>query len=91
MRAYTGPALVIAENDTEVRVNALLNSGRDGLRSAWGGVLTPTSDGLRRLLNLTTGRLRLSDGTEAEFLRPDTSDWVASQQLTIIGQGDAPF
>jgi hypothetical protein len=91
MSAYTGPARVIAEEDTEVRVNANLKSGRDGLRTSWGGVLTPTSDGLRRLLNLTTGRLRLSDGAEAEFLRPDTSDWVASQQLTIIGQGDAPF
>jgi len=43
------------------------------------------------LLNLTDGRLRLPDGTEAEFLRTDTSDWVSMKQLTIIGQDTPPF
>lgn len=43
------------------------------------------------MLNLAKGRLRLADGTEADFLRPDTSDWVSTQRLTIIGQGEAPF
>jgi hypothetical protein len=48
-------------------------------------------DGLARLLNLTDGRLRLPDGAEAEFLRTDTSDWVSTKQLTIIGQNSPPF
>ncbi len=90
MNAYNGQALVTVD-DMEVPVNANLSSYRDGLRPEWGGMLTPTPDGLPQLLNLTKGRLRLADGTEADFLRSDTSDWVSTQRLTIIGQGEAPF
>jgi hypothetical protein len=38
------------------------------------------------MLNLTAGKLQLPDGTEAEFLRPDTSDLVRTDRMKIIGQ-----
>ena len=91
MGAYNGQALIITDDETEVPVTAKLSSHRDGLRSRWGGTLTPASDALRQLANLTKGLLRLADGTEAEFLRPDTSDWVGTNQLKVMGQDEAPF
>lgn len=56
-----------------------------------GGTLTTAPDALREMLNLATGRLRLSGGKETEFLRADTSDWTRTGRLSIIGEGDAPF
>ena len=91
MSAYNGQALVVGGNGADVPVTASLTSYPDGLHASWGGTLTPMPDGLARLLNLTDGRLRLPDGTEAEFLRTDTSDWVSTKQLTIIGQNSPPF
>ena len=91
MIAYKGRAVVIAEGKNEVAVTANLRQHRNGLRTHWGGTLTPTPDGLQQVRNLTGGTLRLPDGREAQFLRPDTTDWVASNQLTIVGQLDAPF
>jgi hypothetical protein len=90
MSAYNGQAWVISEDGTDVPVTASLTSYPDGLRTSWGGTLTPASDGLARLLNLVEGRLQLPGGTEAEFLRRDTSDWVSTQRLTITGQ-DSPL
>jgi hypothetical protein len=91
MSAYNGRALVIANNGAGVPVTASLISYRDGLRVSWGGTLTPAQEGRSRLLNLTAGRLQLPDGTEAEFLRPDTSDWVSTNGMKIIGQDHPPF
>ena len=91
MSAYKGQAVAITEEDLKVRVTANLASHRDGLRTGWGGTLTPPPDGLQQWLNVTTGRLRLPSGAEAAFLRPDTSDWVAARQLAIIGQDEPPF
>jgi hypothetical protein len=75
----------------EVPVTANLRRYRTGLRTDWGGTLTPSSCGLQQLANLTEGRLRFPAGTEADFLRPDTSDWVMRRQLAILGQNDPPF
>lgn len=91
MSAYNGRAVIVAEGDADAAVTANLSRHRNGLRTGWGGTLTPTPDGLQQLLNLTEGTLRLPDGREAQFLRPDTSDWVTHRQLIIIGQGNAPF
>jgi len=91
MNAYNGQARIVGNNGTDVPVTANLTSYPDGLRTSWGGTLTPAPDGLPRLANLTEGRLQLPGGTEAEFLRPDTSDWVSTQQLKIIGQHSPPF
>ena len=91
MDAYNGQAVAITEADLEVPVTANLTSHRDGLRTGWGGTLTFTPDGLQQWLNVTTGRLRLPSVAEAAFLRPNTSDWVAARQLTIIGQDEPPF
>jgi len=91
MSVYKGRALVVGDNGADVPVTASLTSYPDGLHTSWGGTLAPTPDGLARLLNLTDGRLRLPDGTEAEFLRTDTSDWVSTKQLTITGQDTPPF
>jgi hypothetical protein len=88
---YNGQALIITEDETEVPVTANLSSYRDGLRTAWRGALAPAPGDLQQLSNLTEGRLRLTDGTEADFLRSDTSDWVRTKRLTVIGQGEAPF
>jgi hypothetical protein len=33
----------------------------------------------------------LPDGAEGEFLRPDTSDWVRTNRMKIIGQANPPF
>lgn len=74
--AYNGPAVLLMEDEAEIPVTARLASYRDGLRTSWRGSITPTADGLQQVLNLDKGRLRLPDGTEADFLRPDTSDWV---------------
>jgi hypothetical protein len=91
MSAYNGRAVVIAEGGTEASVTANLSHRRNGRRTDWGGTLTSTSDDLQQMLNLTEGTLRLPDGQEAQFLRPNTSDWVAHNQLVIMGQGEAPF
>lgn len=91
MSAYNGQAVAITEENVEVPVTAILRSHRDGLRMSWGATLTPTPDGLQQWMNVTTGRLRLPGGAEAAFLRPDTSDWVTTKQLTIIGQDEPPF
>jgi hypothetical protein len=91
MSTYEGQALIITEDKMEFPVTANISSQRGGLRSGWGGTLTPASDALQQLANLTEGRVRLPDGTEAEFLRPDTSDWVHTKRLAITGQGEAPF
>lgn len=92
MNAYNGQAVIIIKDETEVAVTANLSNYRNGLRTDWGGTLTPTSpEGLQRVKNLTEGCLRLPDGREARFLRLDTSDWVTSKRLTITGQLDAPF
>lgn len=91
MSTYNGPAVIITESDTEVSVTARLTSYRDGLRTSWRGSLTPTTDGLQHLSNLDKGRLRLPGETEADFLRPDTSDWAMRKQLAILSQNDPPF
>lgn len=88
---YKGRAVIATEGAAEAAVTANLSRYRDGLRTGWGGTLTPAPDSLQRVLNLTEGTLRLPDGQEAQFLRPDTSDWVTRKQLIIIGQDDAPF
>jgi len=91
MSVYNGQALVIGEDGASVPVTASLASYRDGLRTSWDGTLTPGQEGQSRLLNLTAGRLQLPGGTEAEFLRPDTSDWVSTNRMKIIGQQNPPF
>lgn len=91
MNTYNGQGLLIAEQDVEFPVTVNLRSYRDGLRTAWGGTITPARADHKPLLALTVGRLRLPDGTEAAFLRPDTSDLVRSNWLEIIGQDEPPF
>lgn len=91
MTTYNGPAVLLTEDDIEVPVAARLTSYRDGLRTSWRGSLTPTTDGRQYLSNLDKGRLRLPSGTEADFLRPDTSDLAMQRQLSILGQNDPPF
>jgi len=68
--------MIMAGGDSEAAVTANLSRHRNGLRTDWGGTLTPTLDVLPQLLNLREGTLRLPDGREVQFLRPDTSDWV---------------
>lgn len=91
MSAYDGQARIIGDDGTDVAVTANLTSYPDGRRISWGGTLTPARDGLPQLANLTQGRVQLPHGPAAEFLRPDTSDWVSTNQLTIIGQDSPPF
>ena len=91
MNSYNGQALVIGDNDARVDVMASLTSYRDGLHTSWGGTLTPAQEGQSWLLNLTEGKLQLPAGTEAEFLRPDTSDLVRANRMKIIGQDRPPF
>lgn len=91
MSTYSGQAVVTAGDGTETTVTTRLAQYRSGLRTGWGGTLTPMPHELQQVSNLREGTLRLPNGQEAQFLRPDTSDWVASKQLTIIGQGDPPF
>lgn len=91
MTTYRGKALLICEDGTEIPVTVSLSSYRTGLRTDWGGTVTAAPDDLRKMLNPAKGRLRLPDGTEAEFLRPDTSDWVGTDRLSISGQAEPPF
>jgi hypothetical protein len=92
MNAYNGHAVIISESETETAVTAILDHHhRSGLRTGWGGTLIPTPHGLQEVVNLTEGTLRLPNGQEAQFLRLDTSDWLVNKQLSIVGQGDAPF
>ena len=92
MSAYNGRAAIITDDGTEVPVTANLSTRRNGLFTDWGGRLTPTSaDGLQRVKTQSEGRLRLPDGREAQFLRPDTSDWVVGGGMAIIGQHEVPF
>jgi hypothetical protein len=91
MATYSSEAVLICEDGTEIPVTVNLSSYRTGLRTDWGGTVIAAPDGLREMLNLAKGRLRLPDGTEAEFLRPDTSDWVGTDRLSISGQDEPPF
>lgn len=65
-------------------MTANLRSYREVLRTGWGGTLTAAPDALREMLNLATGRLRLSGGKEAEFLRADTGDWTRTGLLVAF-------
>jgi hypothetical protein len=91
MTTYNGKALIICEDGTKMPVTANLSSYSSGLLTSWSGPVTAAPDGLREMSNLTKGRLRFPDGKEAEFLRPDTSDWVHTNRLSITGQDEAPF
>jgi hypothetical protein len=91
MTTYNGQALVIVGDGIEISATVSLRSYRDGLHMAWGGTVTPAPDSHQPLLNLTEGRLRLPEGVEAAFLRPDTSDLVRSSRMEIIGQDEPPF
>jgi len=91
MNTYNGKVLIVREDGTEISVTADLSIYHDGLRTGWNGTLTAAPDGLQEVANLAEGRLRFPDGQEAQFLRPDISDWVGTNQLSIIGQDEAPF
>jgi len=91
MSTYNGEALIIGEDNTEIRVSANLRRSHGGLLTGWGGTVTAAPDVLGEMANLDEGRLRFPDGKEAEFLRPDRSDWALTGRMTIIGQDEAPF
>jgi hypothetical protein len=67
MSAYNGQAWVVSEDGTDVPVTASLTSYPDGLRTGWGGTLTPASDGLPRLLNLVKDGSSCPAGPKQSF------------------------
>ena len=91
MSTYNGRVVIIGKDGTEIPVTTSLRSYRSGLHMAWDGTLIAPEDRLRDIKDWEEGRLRFPDGTEAEFLRPDRSDWVRSSRMSIIGQNDPPF
>ncbi|MET7711016.1 hypothetical protein [Streptomyces sp. NPDC005407] len=96
MNTFRGAATLITDEGRELPVTANLRQGPVGLHTRWGGTLSvPHHQQPIELTNLQTGRLRIGDGQEAAFVRPDISDWMGSPaglfQITIEGNGDAPF
>jgi hypothetical protein len=92
MTTYKGTALLLLDVDTQLAAGADLSKDASG---TWRGTLTFPAEGRTlELMNLVTGTLRIS-GRDGAFVRPDTSDWVASPagqfQIRIDGNGDAPF
>ncbi|MFF3247368.1 hypothetical protein ACFYWY_27430 [Streptomyces sp. NPDC002870] len=89
-------ATLTTDEGRELPVTANLHKGSAGLHTVWSGTLSvPAHERSTELLNLRQGRLRFENGQEAAFIRPDTSDWRGSPaglfQITIEGNGDAPF
>ncbi|WP_190232795.1 hypothetical protein [Streptomyces avicenniae] len=95
MGNYRGPAVVILDNGRQLSVTADLRTSTVSGRPSWQGTLsTPISSQPVELINLGQGVLRV--GTrDGAFVRADISDWLGSPaglfQLTIEGNGDAPF
>lgn len=92
MSAYQGPAIIVLDNGRELAVTANL---RKDATNTWEGVLSvPDQSKPIELLNLPEGKLRIGE-REGSFVRPDISDWMGSPaglfQITIEGNGDAPF
>jgi hypothetical protein len=91
MNNYQGRAIVVLDSGRELPVTATLRK-RD---ADWGGTLSvPQQSQPIELTNLPQGALRIGEAQGA-FVRPDISDWLGSPaglfQITIEGNGDAPF
>jgi hypothetical protein len=91
MSTYNSSVVVIGEDGTEITVTANLRTYRNGLRTSWNGTLTAKQEHLVEMANWDEGRLRVPDGKEAKFLRPDRSEWFSTGRMQITGQGDPPF
>ncbi|MCI3155553.1 hypothetical protein ELQ39_28180 [Streptomyces sp. GB4-14] len=92
MNTYSGPAVLLVEDGSKFDTEAELSKDASG---SWSGTLTLRDATLfRTLLNVTDGHL-LVNGQPGEFIRPDTSDWVANldgpRVMRILGSGPAPF
>lgn len=96
MSNHRESATLITDEGRELPVTANLHKGSAGLLTTWGGTLSvPADQRSVELTNLAQGRIRTRDGQESAFVRPNTSDWLGSPaslfQMTIEGNGDAPF
>lgn len=92
MRSYRGASTLIAENDTEIRAGADLS----GDERRWGGYLTIDIENWDVVKNLWSGRIRLPNGVEGAFDRPNREPRPPRFDLPVFririeGNGDAPF
>ncbi|MFJ6934457.1 hypothetical protein [Streptomyces sp. NPDC101132] len=95
MSSYRGPAILITDEGREFQVTANLQGMSAGLRTSWAGTLSvPNISQPAEMTNLPAGRIRIGEH-EGAFIRPNIRDWLGSPpgtfQITIEGNGDAPF
>jgi len=93
MTNYTGPAVLLAEDGRKFDADANLTA--DPATGDWRGTLTFRDTPLiPELLNIRDGHILVNDNP-GEFVRQDTSDWVASAggplTIRIWGSGAPPF
>lgn len=82
----------MTENGTEIRAGADLK----GSERSWGGYLTLDGENWDLVKNMWSGRLRLPDGREGAFDRPNRSELPPTSsevpfRIRIEGNGEAPF
>ncbi len=89
---YSGTATLIREDGSEIAVTAELRTSANGLRTDWGGTIAAAPQHRVVLANETSGRLRLKDGREGAFARPEPSTWVTEGRARVQGSdGEVPF
>lgn len=91
MNTYRGASTLIVEDGAEIRAGADLKKSPTG----WGGYLTVDSENIKTVVNLWSGRIRLANGKEGAFDRPNREPAPVRTDLPfrirIEGNGDAPF
>lgn len=91
MSTYAGPATVVLEDGTELRVNAQLRSVEVSGMSQWrGAVGSGDGEALYHTLRARSPRLRLPNGREGTFV-PAQSGALGGRVLSLDGYGPAPF
>jgi hypothetical protein len=88
---HRGACTLIVEDGAEISAGADLKKSTIG----WGGYLTVGAENIAAVLNLWSGRIRLSNGNEGAFDRPNRETAPVRTDLPfrirIEGNGDAPF
>jgi hypothetical protein len=92
MSTHRGASTLVTDHGTEIRAGADLKS----TGSTWGGYLTIDTENWDIVKNLWSGRIRLPNGTEGAFDRPNRETTPPNFDLPMFririeGNGDAPF
>src|SRR4051812_45437326 len=91
MKQYRGASTLLTDDGTEIRAGA----GLEGNETRWSRYLTIAAENLPVVMNLSSGRIRLPNGAEGAFDRPNREapprTHFPAFRIRIEGNGDAPF